>query len=292
MSSNDSHKVDVVRDNGHRLRWYKGQFYRKEGNKYVFNSDKAKYYVFGVLIFLIVGVMFKESPNEESKSTSFNPSIQGINHNNELRLNSYSDIKEVKPKVVKKSKRVFERLSVVSSQTKVQIPLGAQARGVLVTGGTNGPIKVKLLEDLISHGEIYIKEGSILWGQGQSIKERLLVKFSKYVDEDGKSKKISANAFDISDQILGLKGSVIGRTSKKIMAGAGLGFAGALQTMQQSENMGGVAVVKPNIENALLNGASNAALGMAEQELEDLKNSQEIIEVPQGTKLLIVFGEV
>ena len=118
------------------------------------------------------------------------------------------------------------------------------------------------------------------------------MKFSKYVDEDGKSKKISANAFDISDQILGLKGSVIGRTSKKIMAGAGLGFAGALQTMQQSENMGGVAVVKPNIENALLNGASNAALGMAEQELEDLKNSQEIIEVPQGTKLLIVFGEV
>ena len=62
--------------------------------------------------------------------------------------------------------------------------------------------------------------------------------------------------------------------------------------MQSSENLGGVAVVKPNIENALLNGASNAALGIAEQELEELKNKQTIIEVKKGTKIMIVFGGI
>ena len=149
---------------------------------------------------------------------------------------------------------------------------------------------MRLLEDLISHGETYIKEGTILWGRGSSTEERLQISFTKYEDENGTSFEVTANAFDISDQILGLKGSIIGRTSKKIMAGAGLGVAGALKTMQQAENLGGVPVVKPNLENALLGGASNAALAIAEQELEELKNKQTIIEVKKGTHLLIVFG--
>ena len=167
------------------------------------------------------------------------------------------------------------------------------ASAVLLTGATNGPVKAKLLEDVELNGDIYIKEGSIIWGQGASTEERLIVTFSKYVDSDGKSHAIKANAYDSSDQILGLKGSIIGRTSKKILAGAGLGVAGALQTMQQAENLGGgVAVIKPSLKNALLNGASGAALGMAEQELEELKNKQTIIEVKQGSEILIVFGEM
>ena len=94
---------------------------------------------------------------------------------------------------------------------------------------------------------------------------------SKFVDENGKSKDIKASAFDIGDQILGLKGSVIGRTSKKILAGAGLGVASAFKTIQESENLGGVAVVKPNFKNALLSGASSATLGIAEEELVEAK---------------------
>ena len=69
-------------------------------------------------------------------------------------------------------------------------------------------------------------------------------------------------------------------------------MAGALQTLQESQNMGGIAVTKPSLENALLNGASGAALGIAEQELEELKNRQTVIEVKKGTQMIVVFGGI
>ena len=290
MSSKAEQQVDIVSDDGHKKMWYQGHFYRKEGNKYIFDFKHARLYIVGFTLILCVGIFFKESEeiNIDAISSISTPDrISG--YQNQIVLNEYSDTKELKNDSTR-TRRKIEKLSLVSRSKKVEIPLGSQARGVLVTGGTNGPIKVKLLEDLEFHGEVYIKEGAVLWGRGSSTQERLLISFTRYVDENGQSKEINANAFDISDQILGLKGSIIGRTSKKLFAGAGLGVAGALKTMQESENLGGVAVVKPNLENALLNGASSAALGIAEQELEELKNKQTVIEVKKGTQLMIVFG--
>ena len=141
------------------------------------------------------------------------------------------------------------------------------------------------------NGETFLPQGSLLWGKGSSTKKRLIVTFSKAVLRDGSSKDISATAYDPEDEILGLKGSIIGRTSKKILAGAGLGMAGALKTMQSAENVGGLPVAKPTIGNALLNGGSEAALGLAEQEMEELKNEQTIIEVEKGSEIIVVFGE-
>lgn len=293
MSGDSVNHVEVVSDIGHKQRWYKGHFYRKEGNKEIIDSKKIKIATLILLPLLVIGILFKDAPIEENQSDSTISTPNGVsNYQNEISLNEYSDTKETKLKKLQTKARKIQRLSVVSSSKKVKIPLGAQVRGVLVTGGTNGPIKVKLLEDLESHGEVYIREGSVLWGRGASTEERLLVSFTKYVNEQGKSQEITASAFDITDQILGLKGSIIGRSSKKILAGAGLGVAGAFQTMQEAENMGGVAVVKPSFENALLSGASSAALGIAEQELEELKNKQTVIEVKSGTQIMIVFGEM
>lgn len=293
MSNKENQEVVFEKDDGHKKGWFQGRFYKKEGNKYVFDSKVSKGLFITSIVIVLVGAMFKDTRNDDLEvDSSIDTPTRVSNYQDDIVLNVYSDTKEEKTKSKKRKKRRIERLSLVSSIQKVEIPLGAQARGILVTGGTNGPVKVRLLEDLESHGEIYIKEGSILWGRGSSREERLLITFTKYVDENGKSRKITANAFDITDQILGLKGSVIGRTSKKVLAGAGLGVAGALQSMQQSENIGGVAVVKPNLENAMLNGASSAALGIAEQELEELKNKQTVIEVKKGTKVMIVFGGI
>ena len=290
MSSNQAQEVIAMSDDGEKQGWFQGRFYRKEGNKYVLDSKVSQGVFVSAVLILLIGVMFKDTSSTKRADTVINPPDRVATYQHDITLNVYSDTDEKKSETQKRRQVKFERLSLVSSTKKLEIPLGAQARGVLVTGGTNGPVKVRLLEDLISHGEVFIKEGAILWGRGSSTDERLLISFTKYVDENGKARKITANAFDMSDQILGLKGSVIGRTSKKLLSGAGLGVAGALQTMQQTDNLGGMPVVRPNLENAMLNGASTVALGMAEQELEELKNKQNVIEVKKGTRVMIVFG--
>lgn len=290
---NDQAQVKVEKDNGDQKRWAKGLFYRKEGNKLKIKSEVAKKVFFGICGIVVIAFSFKESPYQDSpKDSSIEVPVRISTHSEKIILESYSDIKDKpKEKHIKKSYKI-EPLKIVSREKESLIPLGSSGTALLLTGATNGPVKARLLEDIELNGEIFIKEGSILWGRGASTEERLLVTFSKFVDADGKSHEIKANAYDLSDQILGLKGSVVGRTSKKILAGAGLGVAGALQTMQQPQNLGGVAVVKPSLKNALLNGASTATLGIAEQELEELKNKQTIIEVKKGTKIVIVFGEI
>lgn len=288
---NEQAEVKVEKDDGLQKRWAQGVFYRREGNKLRIKSDLLKGLFIGSTVIVVIVFLFAPAPKTREQDTSIDTPSSISSYNEEIIVESYSDIKDNEKKKPKKKQYKIEPLKIVSRSLESSIPLGLSAIAKLLTGGTNGPVKAKLLEDVELNGEVYIKEGSTLWGQGSSTDERLIVTFVKYVDSDGKSHKIKANAYDYSDQILGLKGSVIGRTSKKILAGAGLGVAGALQTMQQAENMGGVAVVKPNLKNALLNGASSATLGIAEQELEELKNKQTIIEVPKGTEIVVVFGE-
>ncbi|USN48498.1 MAG: TrbI/VirB10 family protein [Pseudobdellovibrionaceae bacterium] len=290
MSNNES-EVKVTKDNGYKTQWAKGIFYRQEGNKLVFKSEYTKYGIATLFILTTLVLLFQEDPTVVPKKSNTIKPPSEINASVTIELESYSEIKKKAKTTNKKKKMKIEKLSIVSRDEKLKIPLGAQARAKLITGGTNGPVKAKLIEDLSFNGEVYLPEGSIIWGKGASTDERLIVIFSKAVLSDGVSKDILANAYDQDDEILGLKGSIIGRTSKKLLAGAGLGVAGALQTMQSNQNIGGVAVKKPSLENALMNGASTAALGMAEQELEELKNKQTIIEVKKGTEIIVVFSK-
>ena len=288
----DDPEVKLAKDTGYRTQWAKGLFYRKEGDKFVFKSEKARYLVIGLFLFTTIAVLFQESPTAEPADSSTLSTPQNLPiADSPLQLDKYEIEDEQKSVKTKSKRRKIEPLKIVSRTDLLGIPLGSTVRAVLKTGATNGPVKAVLLEDLNAKGEVLLAEGTILWGIGNSTESRLLVSFTKYVDEDGVSKPIVASAYDSSDQILGLKGAVIGRTAKKIAAAAGLGVAGALQTMQTTQAVGSVAVVKPSLENALLNGASGAALGLAEQELEELKNRQSIIEVSKGTKLIVVFGE-
>ncbi|MCB0415387.1 MAG: TrbI/VirB10 family protein [Bdellovibrionales bacterium] len=289
--SNNELEVKVTKDNGYKTQWAKGIFYRQEGNKLVFKSEYTKYGIALLFILTTTVLLFQDDSTISSMSNQSIKPPEEINTSVSIELESYSEIKEKVNKPLKKRLIKVERLSLVSPEGKLKIPLGAQAKAKLITGGTNGPIKAQLMEDLSFNGETYLSEGSILWGKGTSTDERLIIVFSKVVLRDGVSKDILANAYDQSDEILGLKGSIIGRSSKKLLAGAGLGVAGALQTMQSSQNVGGVAVKEPSLENALMNGASTAALGMAEQELEELKNKQTIIEVKKGTEIIVIFSK-
>ncbi len=292
MSNSSSSEVKIEKDDGALSRWGRGTFYRQEGNKLVFKSELMTKIVIGLTIVLAIVMMFKDSPYEVKEPDTALETPNQINQfSTEVKLEAYSEPLD-KPKSSRKRKHLkIEPLKIVSRENIAKIPLGLSAKAKLLTGGTNGAVKAILLDDIELNGEVFIKEGTTLWGYGNSTEERLLVNFSKFVDKNGMSHKITASAYDHSDEILGLKGSIIGRTSKKIAAGAGLGVAGALHSLQQAENLGGVPVTKPSLENALLGGASTAALGIAEQELEDLKNKQSIIEVKKGTEFVVVFGD-
>lgn len=291
--SDEQAVVKIEKNNSILKRWGKGAFYRQEGHKLKIKAEPMKKIFIFLSSLLAIIFLFKEPPNELEQKTQGIPTPISISANNEtISLETYSDLKDEAPKKKKVTFKKIQPLKVIARKEKSSIPLGLSVNAKLLTGATDGPVKAQLLEDVSLNGEVFIKESSIIWGQGSSTQERLLITFSKFVDSYGKSHKIKANAYDFSDQILGLKGSIIGRTSKKILAGAGLGVAGALQTMQEAENMEGVAVIKPSMSNALLNGASSATLGIAEQELEELKNKQTIIEVAKDTKILIVFGEI
>ncbi len=291
--SNDIAEVKIEKDNGLLKRWGKGAFYRQEGHKLKIKIELVKKVFISISIIIAVIFLFKE-PHQKilNERPEISTPLTIETNNQAIELESYNDLKEEKTKRKKIKIIKVKPLKIVARKEKSTIPLGLSVKAKLLTGATNGPVKAQLLEDVSLNSEVFIKEGSIIWGQGTSTQERLLVSFSKFVDSYGHAHEINANAYDFSDQILGLKGSVIGRTSKKILAGAGLGVAGALQTMQQSQNMGGVAIVKPSLSNALLNGASSATLGIAEQELEELKNQQSIIEVAKDTEIIIIFGEL
>ncbi len=284
--------VKVSSDNGLSHQWARGLFYRKEGSKLRIKESSAKYTVIGVFtLALIFSTLF--SSEDPVGNSSFNKPLS-LSKNTSLELPVYNEeILKTQMRRISKKKRVsIPRLKLLKRKNALSIPLGTMASAVLITGGTNGPVKVKLTESLIMNGEEYLPEGAILLGQGASTDERLILKFTKTVFRDGTSKDISATAYDYKDQSLGLRGSRINRAAKKFAANAGLKFlAGVSQGLQDRDVQGGVSTPKPSVKNALLNGTGLAALEQSNEMMESMKDKQTIIEVPRGTKLLVSFGD-
>jgi hypothetical protein len=50
-------------------------------------------------------------------------------------------------------------------------------------------------------------------------------------------------------------------------------------------------VPKSTVKNAMLNGASRAALDQSREMMTSLKNDKPIIEVPDGTPIYVLFGK-
>ena len=180
---------------------------------------------------------------------------------------------------------------MISRKGAHKIPPGSMAKAKLLTGGSNGPLKAKLIEPLIVNGEKFLSAGTILLGTGSSTEERLLIQFNKMVFQDSTYTETRASGYDYKDKIIGLKGSKVGRVALKFAANTGLKFLGGVsQSLQKVDVHGGVAVKKPSLENALLHGAGVAAIEQSNEVMEDLKEKQTIIEVPLGTHLWVVFG--
>lgn len=184
------------------------------------------------------------------------------------------------------------KIKVLTLRGLSEIPIGSEAKAILVSGGTDGMIKARLTQPLIADGEPIVPENSILFGKGKSGDERLYVEFSKVIFPTGDSYSILAQAFDQSDKIQGLKGSVVGSRSKKMGMAMGLGLLGGMADgLRETSGSSFFIAQKPSMRDAALGGASRAALDQSATYLEEMKKSPNIIEVKSGSEFFIIIDE-
>jgi hypothetical protein len=182
------------------------------------------------------------------------------------------------------------KIDVVTFMNQTQIPPGAEAHAVLLSGATNGLIKARLSQPLRVDGISILDAGTILVGDGRSTEERLFINFTKAVFRDGKFIRISAQAYELTDQILGLKGSRVGDYTMKLAASSGLYFiSGMAAGLKQQDALMPGQVARPTVGDAALTGVSTAAGEQAKQYLEEMKNKAPIIEVKAGTEFILTF---
>lgn len=181
-------------------------------------------------------------------------------------------------------------IQVLNFVSAKEVPPGSEAKAVLLTGATNGLIKARLAEPVKVDGVSLIDAGVLLMGQGRSTSERLYIDFKKAVYRDGKSVTISAQAYDLSDSIVGLKGSLVGDVALKLAASSGLNFLSGMALGMQApayDQFG--KPVRPSVGDAALSGVSKAADDQAQTYMQDLKNRPPIIEVKSGTVFIVTF---
>ena len=249
-----------------------------------------------VLVIMVTGAMFfsaktttqktkgrfLQTPNfSSSDSSAISP-----------RLLTERDLVNVlrRPSVEKSN---FGKIEILSLHAVSEIPVGSEVRAVLVSGATDGIVKAKLIAPLIIDGEPILPERAVLFGKGKSGDERLFLEFQKVILPDGQAYPIRAQAFDVSDKILGLKGDVVGTRTKKMAAAMGFGFLGGVASGLQStsgSSMYGYNQV-PSARDAALAGASKAALTQSQAYMDEMRQSPNIIEVKTGSELVVIFDE-
>lgn len=181
---------------------------------------------------------------------------------------------------------------LISRPKNIKIPPGTIVRAELVTGASNGLTKATLKDDVKVNGEVLIEAGSTILGRGASTEDRLFVSFTKVIHKDSDVSQIEAEAADVSDKTLGLKGSKLASRSIKMAANVGLKFlAGASEALQETEGQQGATVRKPTMKNAVLNGTAQAALEESNDIASSYKNAQPVIQVPAGSEIYILFSD-
>ncbi len=284
-------EVKVVRDSGFAERWGFGKYlYRQDGKKLTLQGK----YVLGILVvvFVVTSALTTLGPPsqlEPVKPISFN-GVLGSTSTIDIPQNS--DLNEIRSQRNANIGRAtkFSGLQVVSRPQLSQIPPGTMVRAKLINGASNGLVKAILTEPLIINEDVVASSGTTLMGNGSSTDERLLIDFTKLIFTDGPTKSIKAQACDLSDQTIGIKGSKIGKYSSMLVAGIGLNFASGLaEGLQESEVQNGVAIKKSDFKNAALNGSAKAAIEQSKEIIEKWKQQKTVIQAKAGTEICILF---
>ena len=175
----------------------------------------------------------------------------------------------------------------------LNVPDGAMADAVLITGAKAGPVKATLSSELRSRfGEHLLPSDTTILGTAQATGDRLQIRFSNAILPDGDVVKISADALDSGDKTPGIKGSFIARQGLVLAGSIALNaLSGVADGLQENEDVGLGITKKANTRNALLNGASRASLDQAKELTQDFRESSKSIAVAAGTKIIVLFGE-
>lgn len=210
--------------------------------------------------------------------------------NNTVVLDHYGGAaadKNQKTKAAKTRPLLFEGIKPVSFKRTDKIPSGVEVQASLVSGGSNGIVKAKISEPIVRDGETLAEKGSVLLGQGSSTDERLYIKFYKLVRPGIVDLKVSAQAFDDKDRILGLKGSKVGDTVFKIAASSGLFFLSGMAEGMQNQN-DSFMPYKKSTKDAALQGVAQATVEHG-REIVSSMNNKSIIEVKHSTPIIVIF---
>ncbi len=181
---------------------------------------------------------------------------------------------------------------LISRPKNIKIPPGTINKAELVMSASNGLVKAILKDDVKANSEVFIEAGSTILGRGSSTEDKLFISFTKVIHKDGSISQIEAEAADISDKTIGLKGSKISAHAMKMAANLSLKFlAGASEALQDSEGQQGAIVKKPTMKNAILNGTAKAALEESNEIASGYKNTQPVIQVSEGTEIYVLFSD-
>ena len=295
---NDQAMVQLVSDHDSRGQFGRFLLYRnKKPKKRAVVIAAVVLFVVSLTILLVIGGPDVETVNNGGfEMPNINPSQPTVN------LPVYDRDKaliaeENAPPRARRAGRIAapEKLTgpqLMKRPRGIKIPPGMMVKAQLLNGASNGLVKAKLLEPITVDGSEFLAralqhETDHLDGWNQ-----LDDFFGQLVYYDGTVDPVQAEACDQSDQTPGLKGSKVGYYGLKLAAGIGLNFAGGMaEGLQDSEGMQGATIKPATTKNALLNGASKAALEQSRDTMSDLKSKQAIIEVPASTTIFILFDE-
>lgn len=291
----DSPKVEIVPESKAKKSFLENFSYIRRDPA---QGKKLKVIGLSMALFALGASFFRGEPEKEIEADS-NVSIPAMGQEQVDPLKgNYSRAEEAKTfdgKRTTTSSGPLLKLSgpkLIARPKNIKIPPGTIAKAELVTGASNGLTKAILKEDVKVNGEILIEAGSTILGRGASTEDRLFVSFTKVIHKDSDISQIEAEAADVSDKTLGLKGSKLASRSIKIAANVGLKFlAGASEALQETEGQQGATVRKPTMKNAMLNGTAQAALEESNEIASEYKNAQPVIQVSAGSEIYILFSD-
>ncbi len=249
--------------------------------------------------FCLGAIMWMRAPDkpEISSSSLEVPEMSLLGAQPNFSLESYSAQSE-KEQMSEKKRKSLKRTTVmklpglqkIDRNRSNKIPPGCEVRAKLLSGASNGLVRAVLVESLRVQGEHYLKAGETVIGQGQSTEERLYVNFTQVVHKDGSLDSVRGQAVNIEDKTAGLTGSKFKQYAMKYGTSAGLYFvAGMTEGLQERTIVGQQVVTNSDVKNALLNGASRAAVEMANDKMSNMRNQSPPISIPAGEEILILF---
>lgn len=271
--------------------WVKNLLFQQEGKKQVLNKGLIKK---TTVLFAVLGVaalFFGEQPPLVQKKSNFTAQSNSKVNSIEIPNHDPQIVSKIPKRYTSIPSQKFLGPSLIARPGAHEILPGTIVAAKLQTAATDGPVKAIITEGVIVDGEERLPVGSVLIGLGQSQDSRVSVQFGKAIVAGQGAVEINAVALDQEDQLVGIQASQMNQEMIHLGASIGLNFVGGVaEGLKEKSGQAGATIEAPTTRNALLNGASKAALDEAHSMMEETKNKKYSLKVESGTPILIFFN--